>query len=298
MSQRLSPPRRKRLQRIPERGLRIAAYAILTLWSCVCLFPLYWLAITSFKSEADIIGQPRYLPFVDFTPAYGAWSFILTDANDNLVMRFVNSTVVGLTATVLTVLFGAMAVYGMTRYRLPGPWTHLSSAILATRLLPPVVIVLPAYLLALLTGLLDTWLALIVTYTALNLPVAVWLLQPVFGTGVTAQEEAAQLDGASQIGIFFTIFLPMIATSIAAVSLLIFVLCWNEYLFAAYLAGDHAMTLPPWMVGQMSIKEAQVGSEAEEWANFSAATMLMAVPLLAGAAVLQGLLGRMGTWRA
>jgi multiple sugar transport system permease protein len=145
-------------------------------------------------------------------------------------------------------------------------------------------------------GLLDTRLALIFTYTALNLPVAVWLLQPIFGARATAQEEAAQLDGASQFQIFFTIFLPMVAASIAAVGLLIFILCWNEYLFAAYLAGNHAMTLPPWLVGQMSVKEAQIGSEAEEWAHLSAATILMAAPLLTCTVFVQRFLGRVTLW--
>jgi multiple sugar transport system permease protein len=171
-----------------------------------------------------------------------------------------------------------MAVYGLTRFRYRLPWTEFGNksilfAILATRILPPIVLVLPIYMMAYYTGTLDTRFALIFTYTAVNLPVAVWLLQPVFGKAATDQEEAAQLDGASHVQIFFTIFLPMVATSIAAVGLLIFVLCWNEYLFAVYLAGNQAMTLPPWLEGQVSMKEAQVGGEAEEWAHLSAATI-------------------------
>jgi ABC-type glycerol-3-phosphate transport system permease component len=147
------------------------------------------------------------------------------------------------------------------------------------------------------TGTLDTRFALIFTYTASNLPVAVWMLQPVFGQVATEQEEAAQLDGASHVRIFFTIVLPMVAAGNAIVGLLIFILCWNEYLFAVYLAGNHAMTMPPWLVGQMSIKEAQIGSEAEEWAQLSAATILMVVPLLACTAFAQRFLSSIALWR-
>ena len=95
-------------------------------------------------------------------------------------------------------------------------------------------------------GSLDTRYFLALTYAAINLPVAIWLLQPVLGTTPSEQEEAAQLDGASHARIFLTITLPMVMGSVAAIGLLVFVLSWNEYLFAAVLATDHAMTLPPW----------------------------------------------------
>ena len=276
----------------------LLTYAVLGFWTFVSLFPVYWVAVTSLKGEHEIVDGPFYVPFVDFKPSLDPWVKILSYENDRLLLRFFNSAVVGLTATLLTVLFAGMAVYGLTRFR-SGPVLRsdrIVFAILATRVLPPVVVALPIYLMAQYTGTLDTRTALIFTYTAANLPVAVWLLLPVFGKLATQQEEAAQLDGASHMRIFFSIFLPMVATSIAAVAFLIFVLCWNEYLFAAYLAGDHAMTLPPWMIGQMSIKEAQTGGEGEEWAQLSAATIFMIVPVLACTFLAQRFLGRMVLW--
>ena len=79
---------------------------------------------------------------------------------------------------------------------------------------------------------------------------------------------------------FFEIAVPMAAGGVAAAGILIFILCWNEYLFAALLTTNEAMTVPPWMVGQLSMKEAAVGGGAEEWSNMSAATVLMTAPLL------------------
>lgn len=240
---------------------------------------------------------PYYLPFVDFTPSLDAWVSILDYANDHLLLRFYNSVVVGITSTFLTVLLGGMAVYGLTRFRYKLPWIGLRNegilfAILASRILPPVVIAIPLYVMAQYTGMLETHFALIFTYTAVNLPVAVWLLLPVFGNMSTPQEEAAQLDGASRFGIFFTIFLPMVAASTAAVGLLIFILCWNEYLFAAFLTSDKVSTLPPWVAGQMSIKEAQVGGDGDEWSQLSAAIIFMIVPLLACTGFAQRFLSR------
>ena len=145
--------------------------------------------------------------------------------------------------------------------------------------------------------MLDTRLALISTYTAANLPAVVWLLQPVFGDGASELEDAARLEGASHREIFTTIVLPMAAGGLATVALLNFVLCWNEYLFASVLVSDHALTVPPWVVGQISMKEAQIIGEGEEWARLSVAILLTVTPLLVIAVFVQRVLGRMALFR-
>jgi len=342
--------RSRKVRRARERpSIRtILTYAMLVFWSLVCIFPLYWLAVTSLKGEAAIMQGPFYLPFIDFMPTLDAWRAILTDDNDHLVRRFLNSSIVATTATGLIILVGGSAVYGLTRFqprlgvnrllcfgvaamsltaafyapaaawqlvlalagamfvmlasRLPDGGGVIGNgqvfaAILASRLLPPVVIVLPIYMVAQKFGALDTHFALIAAYCAANLPVAVWLMMPVFGTKATEQEEAAKLDGASHFRILFTILLPMMAGSIAAISLVIFVLCWNEYLFAAALTNDTVSTLPVWVAGQMSIKEAQVGGEGDEWPQLSAAILFMALPLLVFTGFVQRVLGRMAVTR-
>ena len=258
-------------------------YAVLGFWSVVCLFPIYWFAVTSFKSELDVLIAPHYLPFVDFKPRLDAWVFIFTDREDNLGSRYLNSALIAVASTVLTVLFGAMATYGLSRFRSSRLLSDsvIRTAILASRVLPPVAIVVPLYVMAQTTGMLDTRLALISTYTAANLPVVVWLLQPVFGDSASELEDAARLEGASHWEIFSTIVLPAAASGLAAVASLDFVLCWNEYLFASVLVSDHALTVPPWVVGQISMKEAQIIGEGEEWARLSVAILLTVAPLLA-----------------
>lgn len=320
---------------------RVLTYGLLCIWSLICLFPLYWIAIASLKGPLEIDRGPFYLPFVDFEPSIEAWVFVLNDSRETLLRVFLNSTIVAVVSTTLTLLVGGLAVYGLTRFRWAIPWRSIILgmllaavaipvlffptyrllslavlsiaaflifsngfsrrgpvmgsgtilvAILATRILPPVVVVLPIYLMAHYSGMLDTRSGLILAYSASNLPVAVWLLHRIFGDSVTDQEESAQIDGASHIRIFIEIFVPMVAASVAAVGLLILILCWNEYLFAAYLSSQHAMTLPPWVVGLMSAKESQVGAEAEEWSHMSAAVVVMVIPILACVVVAQRLL--------
>lgn len=323
-----------------RRITRALTYGLLTLWALICIFPLYWIALTSLKREPDIITGPYYVPLVDFEPTLEAWKRILADPSDTLFSRYFNSAFVASTATILTLLLSGLAVYGLTRFRVALPvlvpvcaialllvvflipligstmfvavavalivlWAvrfakvgpvigsqAILIAILATRVLPPAVIVLPIYLMALHTGTLDTRSALVFTYTAVNLPVAIWLLLSVLGGSATEQEDAARLDGASHLRIFFDIAVPMARSGIFAVGLLIFILCWNEYLFAAYLTGDRSMTLTPWLVGQVSTKEAQVGEDTIAWPNLSAATILMLAPVVACAVLVQHFLGR------
>ncbi len=263
-----------------DRANRAIVYIILGVWSFICFLPIYWIAITSFKDVSIIDKAPTYLPFLDFMPSLDAWRFILSDISENLVSRAFNSIIIGLSSTLVTLLIGGMLVYGLTRFTAQSREPNIMAAILSTRILPPAVMALPLYFLAQKTGTFDTLGILIFIYAAINLPLVVWMLAPVFGPRATDQEEAAMLDGASHFHIFFFILLPAIKTALITVGILVFLQCWNEYLFASYLTSDHALTLPPWMVGQLSMKEAQTGGGAEEVAHLAAATVLMALPVL------------------
>ncbi len=265
---------------------KIGIYVLLWFWVLVCVFPIYWVVVTSIKTVSDIDGLPKYLPFVDFSPSLDAWRFILFDHAENLVAKFFNSLIIASAATLLTLLSGTMLLYGLSRFRRSTQFMgfNIINVILATRILPPVIVALPLYLMASATHMLDSVFALIAIYVAVNLPIAIWLLQPAMGTKATEQEEAAQLDGASQFKIYFEILLPMLKVSLLATGVIIFLMCWNEYIFAVYLTSDHAQTLPPWMVGQLSMKEAQVGGGAEEVAHLCAATVFMILPTLTLAA--------------
>lgn len=264
----------------PPKWWQRLTFGLLCFWAFACLFPIYWVAITSIKDVPTIDGSPRYIPYVDFMPTLDAWRFIFFEHNENLVSRFFNSMIIGLSATTLTMFTSCMLIYGLTRFIQKRNF-NLLSWLLATRILPPAVLVIPLYIMASQLNVLDNKAALMLVYVALNLPVAIWLIQPIMGTKATEQEEAAQLDGASHIHILTGILMPMLKSRLLAVSFVIFLLCWNEYLIATYLTSDQALTLPPWMVGQLSLKEAQVGGGAEEVAHLSAATIVMILPALA-----------------
>ena len=321
---------------------RFVAYVVLGLWSVVCVFPLYWVAITTLKQPRDIIDGPVYLPFLDFKPTLESWTYILFNPDDDTWRRYGNSLLIALSATGLTVMIGGLAAYGLARLRgglemrtivaLFGAaifcfaatiaglgWRlaliagisffvvilmggrrrprkaisddQMTFALLATRILPPVVIAIPIYVMAQSLGLVDSWSALIVTYVASNLPLAVWLLRDVVEAVPRDLEEAAGLDGASRLRILLTITLPLARVGVMSVAALMFIFCWNEYTFATILATDHALTMPPFLAGQMATREQMAGSEPQ-WGYFSVLITLMVAPLAVFAGLLQQLISR------
>jgi len=313
----------------------------------VCIVPIYWALIASIKPPIEFVGSPHYLPFVDFQPSLHAWRNIVIDSNDNTLLRFINSLVVGVISTTLTVLVGVAAAYSLTRFRLSVPLgragilvgatvtagaailggmsTHwiapvwmlvclpvilsgrgsgrhglqwgiasesLFAIIIATRILPPLVTVMPLYYLFQKAGVYDTRAALTLAYTASNLPIAVWLLRGFIADISPDMEEAAQLDGASRLRIFLTIALPLCKTAIAATSAVVFLFCWNEYLISVYLTADHAMTVPPFLASQMTSREQMAAAEPDDYARLAVVVILMLAPLLALTPVFQRVLGR------
>lgn len=267
-----------RLQSV--RFSRVATYVALCLWSVICILPLYWLALASIKSVADLDRPPSYLPFLDFVPDLAAWRFILLDPVESLLPRFFNSLLISSASAIVTLLIAIFSVYGVTRYgaNINRHRLWIVFAVIALRLVPPVLVALPAYLLATQFDVMDTHGLLVAIYSAFNFPLALLLVIPVLGMRATVEEESARLDGADHLTLLTDILLPMHRARLVTIGLLLFLLCWNEYLFATYLTYDHAETLTPWMVGQLSMKEAQAGGEAEELSHMAAAAIFMAMP--------------------
>jgi multiple sugar transport system permease protein len=170
----------------------------------------------------------------------------------------------------------------------------LFAIIIATRILPPLVTVMPLYYLVQKMGLYDTRAALTLAYTASNLPIAVWLLRGFIADISPDMEESAQLDGASRLRIFLTIALPLYKTAIAATSAVVFLFCWNEYLISVYLTADHAMTVPPFLASQMTSREQMAAAEPDDYARLAVVVILMLAPLLALTPIFQRVLRRFG----
>ncbi|AVR01167.1 ABC transporter permease [Oceanobacillus iheyensis] len=203
------------------------------------IYPLYWLITSSFKTNEDFFTQPYAFPtsfnFGNFTRA---WEVA------NLGQAMINSTVVTISATALTVFLGALTAYVLSRFsfKLKG---FLVVFFLLGMLIPVHSTLVPLFTMMNKVGLLDSYWALILPYTAFELPIAIFLTVAYMSAIPKELEEAAVIDGSGYWGVFFKIMLPLSVPALATVTILAFLRSWNEFVFALVFINDSALkTLP------------------------------------------------------
>jgi multiple sugar transport system permease protein len=152
---------------------------------------------------------------------------------------------------------------------------------ISQRILPPIVVIIPVYMMFQAVGLLDTHLGLIIIYAVANLPIVVWLMHDFFAGLPIELEESAQLDGATRFGIFWDIVLPLTRPGLAATTLLTLILNWNEYLFAVFLSTSKAPTLP------IMVAAKNAGERGTLWWEMCAIIVVMIIPVIIMAIILQ-----------
>lgn len=270
---------------------RAAIYGALVLWAIVCLFPIYWTITTSFKSAPDVM-QGNLIPFVDFAPDWKGWralglspDTIGSDSTPRaeFMRRFANSAIIAGSASVLAVVLGTLAAYGLSRFSYRFGFMRngdISFFFLSQLILPPVVLALPFLVLYRELALFDTRIGLILLYTLTVLPIVVWIMRDQFA-GIPAElEEAALVDGLGIWGAFLTIILPIALPGMVAAFILCLVLTWNEYFFAALLTSTYANTLPVMVASQ-------TGSQGISWWSMAALSFAAILPLIVIGVVLE-----------
>ncbi|MGX8792635.1 carbohydrate ABC transporter permease [Oceanobacillus oncorhynchi] len=211
----------------------------LSLFSLLMIYPLYWLITSAFKTNEEFFAQPYSFPAgIAFENFIRAWDVA------NLGQAMVNSIIVTLSATALTVFLGALTAYVLSRFsfKLKG---FLIVFFLLGMLIPVHSTLVPLFTLMNTIGLLDSYWALILPYTAFELPIAIFLTVAHMSTVPKELEEAAVIDGTGYWGIFFKVMLPLSVPALATVAILSFLRFWNEFAFALVFINDNALkTLP------------------------------------------------------
>jgi multiple sugar transport system permease protein len=280
------------------RSRRVAA-AIVIVYAIVTMLPLAWIVLTSFKSPPDSISYPpkvlfqptlegyvnlfttrtRQTPeFMASLPPAETWYDALVRKRNmviagpsNVVQRFTNSIIIAFGSTFLAVLLGTLAAYGFSRFRVPLK-DDLLFFILSTRMMPPIAVAIPIYLMYRELGLSDTKLGMILLYTAVNVSLAVWLLKGFIDEIPREYEEAAMIDGYSRLHAFWKVVLPQATTGIAATAIFCLIFAWNEYAFAVLLTSGAAQTMPPFI-------PFIIGEGGQDWPAVAAATTLFVIPI-------------------
>ncbi len=262
---------------------KVAIYGLLLLWTFIALFPIYWTITTSFKVAVDVT-QGHLIPFVDYTPDWRGWRsiglspdtiFNTSTVREEFMKRFMNSAIMSIGASLLAVILGSLAAYGLVRFDYKfAIWRNrdISFFFLSQLILPPVVLAMPFLVLYKELALLDTRIGLIVVYTLMVLPIVIWIMRDQFRGIPVELEQAALVDGCSTWGAFLRIVLPISLPGMVAAFILSVVLCWNEYFFAALLTSTNANTLPVMVASQ-------TGSQGINWWSMAALSTAAIAPL-------------------
>ena len=276
-------PRRDAGFRLARIASRVLIYGALIAWTIVSLFPIYWTISTSFKTAVDVT-QGHLIPWVNFIPDWKGWRsiglspdtiFSTSTVRDEFLTRFTNSIVTSIGASLLAVVLGALAAYGLSRFEYKFLWMRnkdISFFFLSQLILPPVVLALPFLVLYRELALLDTTVGLIFIYTLSVLPIVIWIMRDQFNTIPLELDEAALVDGLSAWGAFWHIILPIALPGMVAAFILSEVLTWNEYFFAALLTSSDAKTLPVMVASQ-------TGSQGINWWSMAALSTTAIAPL-------------------
>jgi sorbitol/mannitol transport system permease protein len=238
--------------------------------SLLFFFPIFWVMISSLKSELDAVGNPK----VVFTPSLDRYRDVTRTTSGILSFRtaFTNSAVIVLVSTLIVLVMAVPAAYALA-IRPVQKWRDVLLFFISTKFLPMVASILPLYILAKQFDLLGKRTGLVILYTAMNLPLAVWMLRSFFQEVPRELIEAAEIDGASLAGQMKSVILPIAAPGIAATALLCMIFAWNEYFFALQLNSAGAQTMPIWVT-------TNINEKANFLAKLSAASVLASLPVV------------------
>jgi multiple sugar transport system permease protein len=251
------------------RTKRIVVYATIVFYLFVVLLPLYWMFRSSISENDQMYGTaiqffPSKFTLAQFDAAINKWKF---------GVYLVNSIQVGVVTTLLTTTMATLAAYSLVRLRFPGR-SALARSILFVYLIPGGLLFIPLFLIMQRIGLLNSQLALVVSYQSFAIPFCTWMLIGYFKGIPPEMEEAAQIDGASKLQSMRMVLLPMAAPGLVAAAVFTFTLSWNEFLFAlVFITSDSFRTLPVGLAGL-------IRGDIYLWGPMMAGSVLAAIPVM------------------
>jgi multiple sugar transport system permease protein len=276
---------------------RTIQYGILLLWSLFMLFPIYWTFASSLKTPVDVFAKP---PKWFFWPTWHNYAVVfgltiptelegmtqeMAGAGQSQFPRYLlNTVIISVGSTLLSLLLGCTAAYALARSQLRAR-RAIMTGVLITRLIPPIVTLVPIYVLWRNLNLLNTYQGMILAFLIFNLPFTIWMMHSFFIELPVELEEAALVDGCSRTQALVRIVLPLAAPGLAATSVFLVLASWNEFLFASVLGGGNAQMLAPSILSFITDK-------AILWGRLYAASSVILVPVLILTFLVQRFMGK------
>jgi multiple sugar transport system permease protein len=248
-----------------KRAWFMLTVAVVVIWS---LFPFLWQLLTSLKVDSELTQLPPVLP------SHMTISHYVAVFTGTFFMRIIiNSAVIASVSTMLSIMVGSLAAFGLAKLQIRFKGLILLF-VLSASMFPPIAIVSPLYVIIRALGLRDTWGALIMTYTSFALPLSVWILTHYFREIPDELYRASRVDGCSAFQSFIRVMLPLASPGIFTAAVLVFIFCWNEFLFAlTFTATPNSRTVPVAIALFPGLHEVP-------WGDIAAASIVVTVPLV------------------
>ena len=264
--------------------------AVTTIVGFIYFFPVLWIILTAFKTRTDALAVP---PKLFFTPTFDNFVSVFyrssittgTAQATDMALYFFNSIFIAGVSVSAAIVVGTLAAYAFSRYPLRGNDTYLF-IILTTRMLPPIVVIIPIFLMFRLSVLAGSYWGIILLYTAFNIPFSVWLVKSFFDELNPEIEDAARMDGSSESRVFFRFCIPQVLAGLSATFVFGLILTWNEFLFALLLTGVETRTVPVAMARTMG------GEVGVDYGLLAAIVTLFLIPIFLVTFLLQNQLLR------
>lgn len=248
-------------------GERLIIYGIFIIMALLVLIPLTASILTAFKPQIIWVSSP---PTWTFTPTLENFRFVLIQRQNTLHLR--NSLIIASGSVAIAMLVGVPAAYALARFRFRGS-KALLQWLISLRMIPPIVVALPFYMLFRTFDLRNTHIGMILAYLTFLIPLVIWMMRGYFVEIPSAMEECAMVEGHSRLGALRKVVLPVALPGMVATALLNFIFAWNEYFLALILAGRNTSTLPV-------AAATYVGRARVEWGNLFAINLIIMIPVI------------------
>jgi len=265
-------------------------YTAVTLWSMFVIAPFLWALSTSFKDFNSVTSGATYIPWVDFEPTLEGWRVLLrspAQGGVNIVEPYLNSIFVTSLASFLSILLGTLAAYALSRFTFKAGFVKnddITFFFISQRIMPPVVLAIPFFIMLGKLGLLDTLLGLVMVYVVLLMPIAVWIMVDFFNKVPVEIDETALIDGCNPIQAFIKVVLPNSIPGMVVAGLFCMIFGWTDFFFAFILTFTEVQLLPVAIVS--------LNSSITPWWSLSAAALVSVAPLIVVAFIVERYLSK------
>ena len=265
-------------------------YLVITFWSMFVIAPFLWALSTSFKDFNSVTGGATYIPWLQFEPSLEGWKVLVRSpakGGVDIIEPYFNSIFVTCTASLISIILGTLAAYALSRFTFKAGFiknNDITFFFISQRIMPPIVLSIPFFLMLSFLGLLDNLFGLILVYIVLLMPIAVWIMVDFFNKVPKEIDETALIDGCNPYQAFIKVVVPNSIPGLIVAGLFCIIFGWIDFFFAFILTFTEVQLLP--------VKIVALNSSVTPWWSLSASALVSVAPLIVVAFIVERYLSK------